>query len=199
VVTNEIFPQPGDNVLVPFGIEELLGVVVDVYSTGLGPQAVVNLADTGDPPSTVTVPADSLRPAVDIAADVSARLSAQSYERLVISSVQQIGTKLNIEVLVSPRWDEGVDAILRRPNKKVRVAVQVKFFGAGKVSSDVAAVLVGYAGSVGPMILVTNGELTAAAAEHLRHSRRRKLPAWYVRWLGPRDDDELISAIRMAI
>jgi Restriction endonuclease len=173
--------------------------VVDVYSTGLGDQAVVSLADTGDPPSTVTVPADSLRRAGGISPGVSARLDAMAYENQVISAVRRVGSELDIQVATDRGWDNGVDAVLLSTTSAARVAMQVKFFSSGRVSSDVVAVLVGYAGSVGPMILVTNGDLTSAAAEHLRQSRRRKLSAWYVRWNGPDDDAELASAIGAAI
>jgi hypothetical protein len=199
LVANGTFPQPGDRVLVLWGLEELLGEVVDVYSTGLGDQAVVSLVDTGDPPSTVTVPADSLRRAGGISPGMSARLDAIAYENKVIAAVRRIVSELDIQIATDRGSDSGVDAVLLPTNSTARVAVQCKFFSSGRVSSDMVAVLVGYAGSVGPMILVTNGDLTSAAAEHWRHSRRRQLPAWYVRWNGPNDDAELASAIGEAI
>jgi hypothetical protein len=191
VVDSDSFPRPGDKVLVPWGLEELVGLVVDVYSTGLGDQAVVNLADTGDPPSTVTVPADSLRRAGGISPGMSPRIDAMAYEHGVIAAIRRIAARLSLQVATSGGWDSGVDAVLLPQSNSQRVAVQVKFFGSGRVSSDVVAVLVGYAGSVGPMILIANGDLTSAASEHLRHSRRRKLPAWFVRWNGPDDDADL--------
>ena len=52
-------PRVGDRVLVPWGLDEVLGEIVEVYSTGLGPRVRVRMVDNPDGP-TVTLPLDSV-------------------------------------------------------------------------------------------------------------------------------------------
>jgi hypothetical protein len=198
LVTGDIFPTPGDHVLVPWGLEEVLGEVVEIYSTGLGDRAVVRVLDSGDPDATVTVPADSLRRIGGISSGISARMDAVAYEGNVISAIQRVIRELGLNIRKADRSDGWADAILTDGRGR-QVAVQAKFFSSGRVPSDTISVVAGYASSVGPIILVTNGDPTSAASKHLSQLRRRKIPAWHARWNNTSDDIELGSVIRSAM
>ncbi len=73
MVSDDIFPRRGERVLVPWGLEEFLGEVVEVYSTGLGDRAVVRVVGANDLGATVTVPADSLTPVAGPTRGISPR------------------------------------------------------------------------------------------------------------------------------
>jgi hypothetical protein len=192
-VVEKLFPQPGDRVLVPWGLEEVLGEVVEVYPTGLGDHAVVRLLGSGDLEATVTIPADSLRRAEGISSGMSPRLDAIAYERNVISAINHLITNTGLVLRDADPRDSGADAILT--DGRGQLAIQAKFVSSGRVSSDIILVAAGYASAVRPLILVTNGDLSSGASEQLQHIRRRKIPTWYVRWNSQSDNTELFNVI----
>lgn len=89
-------PSVGDRVLVPWGLEEILGEVVEIHRTGLGPRAKVRVVEDPDGP-TVTVPLDSIVVAggpdrrVELA---NAAFAASNYEEEVDQAIERIGAMI---------------------------------------------------------------------------------------------------------
>jgi hypothetical protein len=181
---------------VPWGLDEVLGELVGIYETGLGPRAVVRLLSHDDPEATVTVPADALREP----GRASSRPSlddARTFERHLLRALHRIANALHAEFSESAP-DSRFDAILRR--RSLRVVVEAKFFPEDVlVGSDTISGLAGYAGTSRRVLLVTNQLLTEAAHKRLRELQRRRTQIWHSRWRGPQDDKELIATISSAL
>jgi hypothetical protein len=197
MVNEDIFPRPGERVLVPWGLEEVLGEVVEVYKTGLGDRAVVRLIDVGGSDTTVTVPADSLTPAIVRTHGLSPRIDQIAFVSEVDAAVMQAARELGLSPVHHEQLDRGIDAVLSF--KKRQVAIQMKHFIEGRLSSDNIAALTAYASSVLPVIIIANAGLTQAAEERLRHNNRFRQTTWFVRWTSDADYVRLKDAIREAL
>jgi hypothetical protein len=199
MVTGQPFPAVGDQVLVPWGLEELVGEVLEVYSSGLGDRAVVRLLGTGDPDTTVTVPADSLTPASGRSMGTSPRIDAMAFESEVRSALDSAISAIS-DVRLSRsdlRHDSGADVIVEAGSR--RVAIQIKYVRSSRIPSDTISAVTGYATTRMPTILVSNAELTSEAFYRLEHVNRRKILVWYVRWAGISDYEALYNAICEAV
>jgi hypothetical protein len=197
MVNESTSPKPGERVLVPWGLEEVLGEVVEVYSTGLGDRAVVRVIDADDSDTTVTVPADSLTPATGRKHGAPPRIDRLAFVNQVNAAVMAAAHELGLSPVHHDRLDRGVDAVLS--SKKRQVAIQMKHFVEGRVSSDSIAALTAYASSALPVIIVANVGLTKAAGERLRHNNRFRQTTWFVRWKSDTDYVLLKNAIREAL
>jgi hypothetical protein len=197
MVNEDIFPRPGERVLVPWGLEEVLGEVVEVYSTGLGDRAVVRVIDAGSSDTTVTVPADSLTPAAGRTHGMSPRIDRLAFVSEVNTAVMQAARELGLSPVHHEQLDRGIDAV--PSSKKRQVAIQMKHFTEGRLSSDSIAALTAYASSVLPVIIIANAGLTKAAEERLRYNNRIRQTTWFVRWTSDADYVRLKSAIREAL
>jgi hypothetical protein len=197
MVNGDVFPQPGERVLVPWGLEEVLGEVVEVYTTGLGDRAVVRLIDAGDLDTTVTVPADSLTPATGRTHGLSPRIDQIAFVTEVNTAVINAARELGLSPVHHEQLDRGIDAVLS--SRKRQVAIQMKHFTGARLSSDNIAALTAYASSVLPVIIIANVGLTTAAEERLRHNNRLHRATWFVRWTGDADYVRLKDAIREAL
>lgn len=196
MVTEQSFPSPGDRVLVPWGLTEELGEVVEVYLTGLGERAVVRMLNFPDPENTVTVPADTLIRAEGPTTDFAPRIETAAFERHALSELKHVAREAGATIREESHLDRGVDAFL--DDGLHQVIVQVKYFPSGRVSSDTISTLGGYTHHRRPVILVTNADLTKAALDNLRRLNKLNRLAWFVRWTGPDDKEALRRAVRGA-
>lgn len=142
MVSEQDEPGVGDQVLVPWGFDEVEGEIVEVYSTGLGPRATVRLVGELDGP-TVVVPLDSLVARTAHRDEPGgAAASAREYEGLVDSALRRAAVEFN---LVGPRPgapDTGVDFELSLGKR--RLLVEVKHYGgSGRVSTDTVLTITG--------------------------------------------------------
>lgn len=155
----------GDRVLVPWGLDEIEGEIVEVYITGLGPRARVRLDDEDG--STVTVPLDSLllhRPRTRTA-------SGLEYERQVGSALRRASTELNLSGSDLSSIDTGAD--LEFALGKRRLLVQVKnYAGAGRVSTDAILTVAGLADNHTAVLLVADVPLAPTARQRLEQLAR---------------------------
>jgi hypothetical protein len=197
MVKGEIFPRPGERVLVPWGLEEVLGEVVEIYSTGLGDRAVVHLLDSSDPDATVTVPADSLVPASGPTRGISTRLDAVGFENRVLEAIRQVARMLEVKLYERREIDRGIDAIIS--NKRREVAIQIKYFATNRLPSDAIATLMAYASPRRPVVVIANAGLTAAAAERLERINRSVQIVWFLRWTNESDISPLLDTIQEAL
>ena len=196
MVTERPFPSPGDRVLVPWGLEEVLGEVIEVYPTGLGDRAIVRLIESSDPDATVTVPADTLSRVDGFPSGISPRLDSIAFEISVVSALQDITGELSLHLGRRSQPDQEFDAIIT--DRITEIAVQIKYLVSRKVSSDTVSALAGYTRHGRTVVLVTNAELTPTAYEHLRRLNINKQLAWFVIFNGPSDYPLLRAAIEDA-
>jgi len=197
MVDDDIFPRPGERVLVPWGLEEVLGEVIEVFPTGLGDRALVRIIESSDPDATVTVPADSLTPVGGLTHGMSPRIDHLTFANQVKNAISRTANEMGLSRLSQSRLDRGADAILTTGARQV--AIQIKEFARGPLSSDTIAVLAGYAIPRRPVIMIANTGLTASADERLRRINRPRQMVWFVRWTGESDYGRLESAIRQAL
>jgi hypothetical protein len=197
VVSEQAFPASGDRVLVPWGLEEVMGEVVEVYATGLGDKAVVRLLGFSDSNATVTVPADSLIRAEGPSGGMSPRIEAMQFEHEILSAVQGIAGDIGASMIDQGHLDRGIDAVVNLGTRDV--AIQVKYFGSGRVPSDTISVVAAYARTTFPLILVTNADLTRATLDRWRNINKKKKIVWFVRWSGPPSYIELRQDIQEAL
>ena len=197
MVNENFFPRPGERVLVPWGLEEVLGEVVEVYPTGLGDRAVVRVIDAGDSDTTVTVPADSLTPATRRTHGISPRIERLAFVNEVNAAVMAAAHDLGLSPVHHDHLDRGVDAVLS--SRKRDVAIQIKHFVEGGVSSDSIAALTAYASAVLSVIIIANTDLTKAAEERLRYNNRFRQTTWFVQWTSDADYAGLKKVIREAL
>jgi hypothetical protein len=198
MVGEELFPRPGELVLVPWGLEEMPGVVIEVFATGLGERAVVRLLGENDPDATVTVPADSLTPASGISRGISSRIDTAAFESQVRAAIRRAATELHVEIDEEPSPDREADVVLNNGPREIEV--QIKYFSMNRLSTDTISAVAGYASATGrPTIIVANAGLTKQAENRLRYLNSRRQSAWFIRWTGSPDYERLRSTIQEAL
>lgn len=183
-------PVVGDRVLVPWGLDEVEGEVVEVYGTGLGPRVKVRLADDAEG-ATVTLPLDSLSRVTE-RRDSATAPGGMDYERLVGAALRLAATELNLRVESTP---SDVPADLQFSLGKRRVLVEVKHFaGRGSVSTDTVLTVAGLADRRTAVLLVADVPLAASAKQRLEQLWRGESRVWFVQWRGSADDKALRAA-----
>jgi hypothetical protein len=196
MVNENTFPAPGEHVLIPWGLEEVLGEVIEVYSTGLGDKAVVRVLGTSDPEATVTVPADSLTPATGRTRGMSPRIDDMAFRNEITNALSQAVAEVGLALVNQRMPDRGIDTAIIAGQRLI--AVQVKFFETNRVSTDAIAAIAGYATRARPVIVIANAGLSAGANERLEHINHRRQVVWFIRWTGQADYVQLVEAIKQA-
>lgn len=185
----------GDQVLVPWGLDEMEGEISEIYSTGLGPRARVILGGELDG-ETVVLPLDSLRPKAFAATDNWR--SAEDYERRVGAALERSIPPLSAKWRYAPSPDRGADFELSLGNR--RVFVEAKYYNARqRVPTDAVLTVAGLADSVTGALLISNVPLAPAANQRLERLWQLRTLARFVQWRGQRDDLELQAALRMFV
>lgn len=197
MVNEDVSPQPGEQVFVPWGLEELLGEVVEVYATGLGDRAVVRVIGGPEPDMTVTVNADSLTPASGHSRGMSARVDALAFQGRIDSVIKAAVGELRLSLVQHERLDRGVDAVISGGGREV--AIQIKYSTQKRLPSDAVAVLAAYASPDLPVVIVANVGLSIAASERLQHNNRIRQTIWFVRWASSADNVRVKDAIQQAL
>lgn len=197
MVNEDVSPRPGERVFVPWGLEELLGEVVEVYATGLGDRAVVRVIGGPDPDMTVTVNADSLTPASGHSRGMSARVDAFAFQARIDGVIRTAVKELGLSLVHHERLDRGIDAVISSGGRQV--AVQIKYSMQNRLPSDAVAVLTAYASADLPVVIVANVGLSTAASERLKHNNRIHRTIWFVRWTDDIDNIHVKDAIRQAL
>lgn len=194
MVSEQDEPGVGDRVLVPWGLDEVEGEIVEVYSTGLGPRATVRLVGEPDGP-TVVLPLDSLVARTAHRDEPrGAAASGREYERLVDSALRRAASDLN---LVGPRPgapDTGVDFELSFGKRRLLVEVK-HYHGSGLVSTDTVLTVSGLARSDAAVLLVADVPLAPSARHRLQQLSQGRTHVRFARWRDAEDDLELSNAV----
>jgi len=193
VVSEQDEPGIGDRVLVPWGLDEVEGEIVEVYSTGLGPRATVRLVGEPDGP-TVVVPLDSL---VAVTAHReeprAAAASAREYERLVGAALRRAAAEFNLVGPHSGVPDTGVDFELSLGKRHLLVEVK-HYRGTARVSTDTVLTITGLAKGDAAVLLVANVPLAPSALRRLKQLAQGRTRVGFAQWRGTEDDRELRDA-----
>lgn len=192
-------PEPqiavGDRVLVPWGFDEIVGEVIQMYPTGLGDRAVVRLAgDDETSGETVTVPADSL--VLAAAADHPEQVDPRRYQAAIRNTLMTWLSSAMVHEQLTHGQDQ-VDFAVDVNGKLVLVEAKSKSTSRRVTSDDILAAS-GLARHGTPIVLVSNGELTRDAASRLRDLLVHQLPVYFVQWRGSEDDTALKTALMKA-
>ena len=186
-------PSVGDRVLVPWGLEEILGEVVEIHRTGLGPRAKVRVVEDPDGP-TVTVPLDSIVVAggpdrrVELA---NAAFAASNYEEEVDQAIERIVSMLNgrLPNLAARRfYDFSVDpaADFEVRFGKRRLLIEAKYYAAqGRVTTDTVLTYAGLADRLTGVLLVANGLLAPPAEQRVQQLWSHRTYVSFARWRTP--------------
>jgi hypothetical protein len=209
----------GDHVHVPWGLDVVDGVVVNTYGEGDGRQVVVRvlLPDAQDQAEdaddiTVTLPAQVLEEAEAEAEErrPGAWLPALRYERRLRDALAEIlcrqwGDRAVVrdrESLAQELVEQGrADIEVTLPDRTIIVEVKVPTSGVvpeGAVTAFVAALAAAQVTSLAQGasgLLVTNGELSKAAEDHLRSAAQEGMTLRAVQWRNPRDNKRLARAL----
>lgn len=209
----------GDHVHVPWGLDVVDGVVVNTYGEGDGRQVVVRVLlpdaqnQAEDPDDiTVTLPAHVLEEAEAEAEErrPGAWLPALRYERRLRDALVEIlnrqwGDRASVrdrESLPQELVERGrVDIEIKLPDRTIIVEVKVPTSGVvpeGVVTTFVAALMAAEVTSLAQGasgLLVTNGELSKAAEDHLRSAALEGMTLRAVQWRNPRDNKRLARAL----
>jgi len=209
----------GDHVHVPWGLDVVDGVVVNTYGEGDGRQVVVRvfLPDTQDQADdaddiTVTLPAQVLEEAEAEAEErrPGAWLPTLRYERSLRDALAEIlnrqwGDRALVrdrESLAQELVEQGrADIEVKLPDRTIIVEVKVPTSGVvpeGAVTAFVAALAAAQVTSLvqgASGLLVTNGELSKAAEDHLRSAAQEGMTLRAVQWRNPRDNKRLARAL----
>lgn len=197
MVNEDVSPQPGERVSVPWGLEELVGDVIEIYATGLGDRAVVRVVGGPDPDMTVTVNADSLTPVGGNTHGIPAPADVLAFHDRIDDVIKTAVEELGVALVHDERLDRGVDAVIS--NESRRIAIQVKYFSRNRLPSDNVAVLAAYASPELPVIIISNVDLSAAAEERLERNNRMHRTIWFVRWTSSADNIRVKDAIQQAL
>jgi hypothetical protein len=184
----------GDSVLVPWGLDEVEGEVVEVYSTGLGPRATVRLVSDPDGP-TVVLPLDSLVPKLSSGRQSHrAPIGGSEYERRIRSALGRVALELNLENPRPHGSDSGADFELTLDGR--RLLVQAKHYGEnGRVSTDTVLTVTGLASTDTAVLLVANVPLALSARQRLQQLSHGRTRVGFAQWRTSLDDDELHAAL----
>lgn len=194
----------GDRVLVPWGLDDVLGEIVEVYVTGLGPRVRVRMVDDPDGP-TITLPLDSVtaegtREEVDRAA---AFADSREYEERIEAALDRCIQILNVRhprLKVrrnhNPRPDSPTDFELLFGKR--RLLVEAKHYAAHQgVSTDTILTYAGLAEFSTGVLLVANVRLTSPAAQRLEQLWAHGRHLRFALWRSDSDDGQLRKALDM--
>lgn len=209
----------GDHVHVPWGLDVVDGVVVSTYGEGDGRQVVVRvlLPDAQDRTEdaddiTVTLPVHVLEEA-EAEAELrrpGAWLPALRYERSFRDALAEIlNRQWGDRALVRNRESFAQESVERgRAEIEVMlpdrtIIVDVKALGSGVVPEGAVTALVAAleAAQVTSLaqgasgLLVTNGELSKAAEDHLHRAAQEGMALRAVQWRNARDNKRLARAL----
>jgi Restriction endonuclease len=209
----------GDHVHVPWGLDVVDGVVVNTYGEGDSRQVVVRvlLPDARDQAEdgediTVTLPAQMLEEAEAEAEErrPGAWLPALRYERRLKDALAEIlnrqwGDRALVqdrESLAQELVEQGrADIEVKLPDRTIIVEVKAPTSGVvpeGAVTAFIAALAAAQVTSLAQGasgLLVTNGELSKAAEDHLRSAAQEGMTLRAVQWRNPRDNRRLARAL----
>lgn len=192
-------PAVGDRVLIPWGLEEVLGEVVEVYRTGLGPRAKIRVVDDPDGP-TVTVPLDSVTAegepggrveaatAAAAAANYEAHLDA-ALER-VLMDLKRRRPDLNARRIYDLNIHPAADFEVRFGKR--RLLIEARYSATQKrVTTDTVLTYAGLAESFTGVLLVANTPLASTAEHRLEQLWGHRTFISFARWRSPADDRQL--------
>lgn len=197
-------PSVGDRVIVPWGLEEVLGEVVEVYSTGFGDRAKVRVVDDPDGP-TVSVPIDSLITASESESKVAAAVvaaNAAAYEEQVESALGRcIATlrKRNPNLEARPYYDFGVDHATDFEWRfgKRRLLIEAKYSESRRhVSTDTILTFAGLTDPFKGVLLVANANLAPPAAQRIEQLWHHRTYVRFALWRDSKDDARLRDAVQ---
>src|ERR1700733_7921820 len=195
----------GQSVSVPWGLDELEGTIVRIYSTGLGKRVVVAVRVPGtgdeDDEATLTLPIESVEPR-DTAARapaVGAWVAAAAYERAVSDALHRVASELGREAEISEADpDQGIDLVLHSGQSVV--FAQLKYLSSrSRLGPEAIDRALAFASQTdAPFMLVSNVNLALSARNRFRESEvPRKFSL--VKWRGAEDDDDLRSELRLLL
>ncbi|QMU70261.1 hypothetical protein [Streptacidiphilus sp. P02-A3a] len=196
-------PEVGQEVLVPWGLDYLLGTVLRVYSTGRGPKVVVQVdvpGVSGDEVEdvTVTLPADAVQSKDQEAAHAAPGewVHARSYERELMAQLLRMADRLERGLGTPVSVHEaagygGLDLVIRSGQDRM-IGCEAKYeSGRRQISLEVINKLIEQADRrIVPIVLITNVRLSARAAEVLQQVDTNRMFHWIL-WRGERDNEAL--------
>lgn len=198
--------RTGDKVIVPWGLDELLGEVVGTYPSALGLRVVVRFEIPGAPAgvesTSVTLPASVVAHAFSNETPAASGSWAPPlhYERLVLDALRrvfQLSPRLEMLGIKELKGSE-VDFVARL-SETSRLFVEVKYRSLGKVSTDTVMQLAQMArrheGETF-LLLVTNTSLTNDAVATLSRLKSRGTKFRAVKWQGEEDDSKLEESLQ---
>jgi hypothetical protein len=213
----------GDHVHVPWGLDVVDGVVVNTYGEAGSRQVVVRvlLPDTQDRADdaediTVTLPARALEEAEAEAEErrPGSWLPALRYERTLRDALAEIlsrqwGDRASVRDRQFPGQEltesAEPDIEVKLPDRTIFVEVKASTSGLvpeGAVTALVAALAAAQVTSLAQGasgLLITNGELSEAAEDHLRSAAQGGMSLRAVTWRNPRDNQRLARALNELI
>lgn len=203
-------PQVGDRVRVPWGLDLLDGLVIDVDAGGARERAVVQVdlpgASADDGPATVTLPMDALRPAdwwPNQGDPVGGWAATASYERHVLAAIDSQLSRRPEVIFTKPgeRGDGGFDLLATTPNGKL--VVIVKYFFRPRIQTGQMRQLahslrrsVEHVHDARYALIVTNVSVGSRLIDQqIRDTVNSSIPVRLVRWRSSDDDATLEHAI----
>lgn len=204
-------PNIGDRVRIPWGVDVLDGIVVEIQTTTMGSRAVVQVdlpgaVEEDGAPATVTLPLSALQPA-DWWPDATGRIGGwaayASYERHVLAAFERIlANRKNIR-FAYPRhgMDRGYDLLIEAPEGVV--AVEMKYYArrrtqTGQVRQLIEATqkAVERTERADLIIVVTNIDVSLALMqEQIINAVVSDTPIRVVTWRSQADDPPLAGVI----
>lgn len=201
--------EPGDRVSVPWGLDVVSGVVVQVRGGGPSRRIVVSV-DLGDleddqNPQLITFPEEALEEATQLAADrkPGAWASAYRYEQDVLNILSSLLRHWDIDpdrhLHISSHdhaYDVGPDFTLNLGDRVL--LIEAKASTSGKLSRETIDRLWDHARTLHPIIafLVTNGDLDSSALRRLQDIAQNGPEIKVVKWRSSQDNEALSNAIR---
>ena len=201
----------GERVRIPWGVDVLDGVIVEIQTGPTGGRAVVQvnlpgaLEEDGEP-ATVTLPVTALQPA-DWWPDATGRTggwaTSASYERHISEALERIlRNHRNANAhYAKPGRDLGYDILVDAPEGQV--AVTAKYFARQRVGTGRIWQLIKTAQKVAEtleranlILLITNIDVSRALTqEQISSATELDVPIRVVTWRSQSDDTSLANAI----
>jgi restriction endonuclease len=199
----------GERVRVPWGLDKLEGVVVDVYETGSGRRVVVEVSlpgrsDDPDEVTTIALPEEAVETLRQGSTAISpgAWVTGLRYERSVGEALERLASEVLDRGQVFEghrRSDQGVDFLLLGEPRPIVVEVKTSRPPREITVSDLRKLLGRLRSETFPgkavVLLVTDQKLTPDAEEFLNNTARLRV----VRWRDSRDDSRLAAALKLLV
>jgi hypothetical protein len=193
----------GQLVSVPWGLDELEGTVLRIYSTGIGERVVVavHVPGASEDETTLTLPIESVEPIGNVPHRLppGAWVAARAYERAVANALLRVASEIAENVEVSePETDQGIDLVLHSGQSTVLAQAKYASSRSRLSAKEVDRALTVASRATAPFILVTNVDL-AQSARNRFHESETPRRFGLVKWRGPEDDADLKSELQLLL